>query len=138
MDRPIILFDGVCNLCNGAVQFVLKRDRTKQFRFASLQSNAGQALLRGRGLPTEDFDTMVLVEEDRVYTRSNAALRILRGCGGMWALAYAFILVPRALRDAVYGVIARYRYRWFGKREECWLPTPELRDRFLDEPPHGE
>lgn len=131
----VILFDGVCNLCNGAVQFVLDRDRHKRFRFAALQSEAGQALLRQRGLtppdPGADPDTIVLVEGDRVSDRSTAALRIARHLGFPWVLAGIFWLLPRPLRDWVYRFIARNRYRWFGKSESCRLPTPELRGRFL-------
>jgi predicted DCC family thiol-disulfide oxidoreductase YuxK len=114
------------------VQFIIKRDPNAVFRFASLQSDAGQGLLRDHGLPTEDFDTMVLVEDGSVYTRSTAALRILRRLGGVWGIAYALVVVPRLFRDAVYAAIAKNRYRWFGKREECMLPTPELRARFLE------
>jgi predicted DCC family thiol-disulfide oxidoreductase YuxK len=132
MDHPVLLFDGECNLCNGAVRFVIKRDPDAVFRFASLQSDAGQAILERHDLPKEDFDTMVYLEGDKVWTNSTAALRIVRQLGGIWGLAYAFIVIPRPVRDAVYGVIVRNRYRWFGKRDECMVPTPELRARFLE------
>ncbi|GMV90363.1 MAG: thiol-disulfide oxidoreductase [Candidatus Hydrogenedentota bacterium] len=132
MEHPVLLFDGVCNLCNGAVQFIIKRDTDAQFRFASLQSDAGQALLNQHDLPTEDFDTMVYIEGDTVYTKSTAGLRIARRLGGLWPLLYAFIVIPRPIRDAVYGVIVRNRYRWFGKRDDCMVPTPDLRARFLE------
>ena len=132
MDHPVILFDGVCNLCNGAVQFIIKRDPNGVFRFASLQSDAGQDILKRHDLPTEDFDTMVVVDGDEVLTRSTAALHILRRLGGVWWIAYAFIIVPRYLRDAVYAIVVKNRYRWFGQREECMVPTPDLKSRFLE------
>lgn len=132
MNHPVILFDGVCNLCNGAVQFIIKRDPDGIFRFASLQSVAGQEVLRRHDLPTEDFDTMVLVEGDTVFTKSTAALRILRRLGGVWTVTYTFIAVPRFVRDWVYGTVARNRYSWFGKREQCMVPTPDLKSRFLE------
>ncbi|TGE15160.1 thiol-disulfide oxidoreductase DCC family protein [Hymenobacter elongatus] len=128
-----ILFDGVCNLCNGFVQFVIERDTTGRFRFASLQSAAGQALLAQHGItlgPTGP-ETVILVEQNQVFTHSTAVLRIARQLGSAWPLLYAFILVPRFLRDATYRFVARHRYQWFGQREACMLPTPELRQRFL-------
>jgi predicted DCC family thiol-disulfide oxidoreductase YuxK len=129
--HPILLFDGVCNLCNRSVQFVLKHDQEKIFRFASLQSNAGQALLQQFNLPLTDFNSFVLVEGEQVFTKSTGALKVARQLKG-WRWLYGFIIIPRFIRDAVYGFIARNRYRWFGKQESCWLPTPELRARFLE------
>ncbi len=128
---PIVLFDGVCNLCNASVQFILERDAKERFRFASLQSEAGQQLLQQFHLPTNDFDTFLLVEGDTYYTRSTAALRVARNLHGAWKYMYVFIAVPKFLRDAVYGFVARNRYQWFGKQETCWMPTPELKARFL-------
>lgn len=130
--HPIILFDGVCNLCNGSVQFVLKRDRGGYFKYASLQSESGQELLKKYGLPTDDYNSFVLVEGERVYTQSTAALRVARKLDGAWKILYGFILLPAFIRDAVYGLIARNRYRIFGKRESCMLPQPEWKSRFLD------
>jgi predicted DCC family thiol-disulfide oxidoreductase YuxK len=126
------LFDGVCNLCNRSVQFVLKRDRRGVFRFASLQSEIGQSLLQRSGLPADQLDSFVLVENNKVYTRSTGALRVCRKLGGAWSLLYVFRIVPRPLRDAVYNWIARRRYSWFGKKDSCWLPSPEWKSRFLD------
>ncbi len=126
-----MLFDGVCNLCNASVDFIVKRDGRAAFRFASLQSEAGEALLRRFQLPTDEHRSLVLVEGDRHYTRSSAALRIARRLGGLWPVFYAFIVVPRFLRDAVYDLVARNRYHWFGKRDTCRVPTPELKSRFL-------
>lgn len=130
--HPIILFDGVCNLCNGSVQFVLKRDRGGYFKYASLQSESGQELLKKYGLPTDDYNSFVLVEGERVYTQSTAALRVARKLDGAWKILYGFIIIPAFIRDAVYGLIARNRYRIFGKRESCMLPQPEWKSRFLD------
>ncbi|MEW5927897.1 MAG: thiol-disulfide oxidoreductase DCC family protein [Gemmatimonadota bacterium] len=127
----VVLFDGVCNLCNGSVQFIVRHDPAGRFRFASLQSEAGQALLRRHGLDPTDLFSVILVEGGRAYARSDAALRIARGLTGPWRAAGALRAVPRPLRDAAYGWVARNRYRWFGKQEACMIPTPELRARFL-------
>src|ERR1017187_4059456 len=126
--KPVVLFDGVCNLCNGAVRFILARDPAARFRFASLQSDAARRLL-GDSAPSE---TIVLLEAGKTCTKSTAALRIARGLRLPWPLLYAFIAVPRPLRDLVYDWVARHRYRWFGKRDTCMLPTPELRERFME------
>lgn len=133
MERPVILFDGVCNLCNGAVAWVLKRDRHGVFRFASLQGETGQRMLSERGLSTNGFESMIVVEPGvAYYTKSSAALEIARRLGGLWSLTVIFTWIPTPLRDALYDLIARNRYRWFGKKEECMLPRPEWKDRFLD------
>jgi predicted DCC family thiol-disulfide oxidoreductase YuxK len=132
MSHPIVLFDGVCNLCNRSVQFLLKRDRRKQFLFASLQGKTGQEILKKFSLPANDFNSFILIEGDELYTRSTAVLRILRKLGGAWALLYVFIIIPPFIRNPVYNFIARNRYKWFGKKEECWVPTPELKQRFLE------
>jgi predicted DCC family thiol-disulfide oxidoreductase YuxK len=125
------LFDGVCNLCNRSVQFILKRDRRSIFRFASLQSSLGQSLLKRSGLPAGDLDSFVLVEDNMLYTRSTAALRVCRKLGGAWSLLSAFRIIPRPLRDGIYNWVARHRYKWFGKQDSCWLPSPEWADKFL-------
>jgi len=129
--NPIVLFDGVCNLCNGSVQFILRHDRQGRFRFASLQSSVGQDLQARLGMDPGRLDSVILVEGDRWYKESDAALRIARGMSGAWKALAVFRVIPRPIRDAVYRLIARNRYRWFGKQETCWLPTPELRGRFL-------
>lgn len=131
MTHPVVLFDGVCNLCNGSVQFILKRDPQARFRFASLQSEAGRSLLVEHGLDPDALSSVVVIEDGRVWQESSAALRIARHLPGAWKLLRVFIVIPRPLRDAVYRLIARNRYRWFGKSETCWLPTPELKGRFL-------
>ena len=128
----ILLFDGVCNLCNNSVQFILKRDKKRQFVFGSLQGEAGQALLKKFNLPKENFHTFVLIEGDRVYTRSTAALRIAKHLGRGWQVVYGLVIIPRPLRDAVYGWISKNRYKWFGKSDTCRLPSPEEKALFLD------
>jgi predicted DCC family thiol-disulfide oxidoreductase YuxK len=128
----VILFDGVCNLCNASVLFVVRRDPAARFQFAALQSPAATRLLASIPHPGPLPDAIVLVDGARVYTRSTAALRIARGLTFPWPLLYGFIVVPRAIRDWVYELVAARRYRWFGKRDECMVPTPELRARFLD------
>ena len=130
--RPIILFDGICNLCNGAVQFIIKRDKKDQFVFASLQGRSGSELLNKFELPSNLINSFVLVEGDKVYTRSTAALRVARKLNGGWKLLYGFMIIPRFIRNAVYNLIAKNRYKWFGKRNECMVPSPELKARFLD------
>ncbi len=127
----VVLFDGVCNLCNAAVRFVIERDPSARFRFAPLDSAAARALLQTAPAPAALPDSIVLVDDEGVFTRSDAALRIARRLTFPWPLAYVFILVPRVLRDALYEWIARHRYSWFGRRDTCMVPTPELRERFL-------
>jgi predicted DCC family thiol-disulfide oxidoreductase YuxK len=130
-EKSILLFDGVCNLCNGSVQFVIKRDPKGKFLYAPLQSEVGQALLEKYGLPIETMNSVVLVENGNVFTKSDAPLQVSRSLGGFWPLASMFTLVPKFIRDRIYDWIARNRYRWFGKREACMIPTPDLKQRFL-------
>lgn len=128
----IVLFDGVCNFCNASVQFIIKRDPKAKFSFAALQSERGQELLAQNKLPMQHFDTIILAEGGKIYQKSTAALRIAKELSGMWPiLYYACILVPPFLRNAVYSLVAANRYKWFGKREACMLPTPEQRARFI-------
>lgn len=130
--NKIILFDGVCNLCSSSVQFIIERDKEDQFQFASLQSDFAQKILLKNKLNTSTFDSIVLVENDKIYQKSGAALRIAKELEFPWNLLYVFMIVPYPIRDFVYGIIAKNRYKWFGKKESCWLPTPELRSKFLD------
>jgi len=130
-DQPIILFDGVCNLCSGAVQFVIKHDPTSNFLFASLQSPAGQKLLQQFDIPADSFNSFVLLQNNIAYTQSTAALKVAKQLNGGWKLLYGFIIVPPFIRDAVYRLISNNRYKWFGKLDECMLPTPALQARFL-------
>ena len=132
ISSPIILFDGVCNLCNGAVQVAIERDPTAIFRFASLQSDFGQSILAQNVVDTEGGGTIILLENGKVYDRSTAALRVARQLSGWIKYLYVFIIVPKFVRDFVYRIIAKNRYRWFGKQESCWMPTKELKVRFLD------
>ena len=128
----IVLFDGVCNLCSSSVQFILRHDKKDQFLFGSLQGNYGQEVLKKYSMPSNEFNSLMLLEGEQLYTKSSGALRMLRHLGGGWSLLYAFIIVPKFIRDAVYNFIAQNRYRWFGKKEECWLPKPEWKKKFLD------
>jgi len=128
----ILLIDGQCYLCHGITKFVVKRDPRQRFRFASLQSKLGQQLLVKGQMSTEDLDTFVMVDRGRYYTKSSAALLVMRQLGGLWPLLSIFRLVPKWLRDLVYDVIASRRYRWFGRSEQCLLPSAELRNRFLE------
>ena len=130
MDKPVILFDGVCNLCSGSVQFILKRDKEKKFLFASLQSEYGQKLLQKFHLPTNTFNSFILYQDEKIFTRSTAALKMFQQLKG-WKWVRIFWVVPKFPRDAVYNLIAKNRYKWFGKKEECWVPTEELKARFI-------
>lgn len=129
--QPIILFDGVCNLCNGAVQFVIKHDPEKQFSFASLQSDAGMQLLKDKNLSATDFSSFILIENGELYSKSTAALKVAKRLSGAVKILGIFIVIPAVIRDAVYNFIARNRYKWFGKKDACMIPTPELQSRFL-------
>jgi predicted DCC family thiol-disulfide oxidoreductase YuxK len=130
--HPVVVFDGVCNLCNWAVNFIIDRDPAGHFRFVAGQAPEGQALLGPLGAADLAASTIVLVEPDgRLYSRSTAALRIARRLRWPWSLLYAWVVVPRPLRDPVYRLVAQHRYRLFGKRDVCRVPTPELRARFL-------
>ena len=130
--KPIILFDGVCNLCNGGVQFVLSHDKKELFLFSSLQSDYGQQALKERDLDTSSFSSFILIENGQTYYKSTAALRVSKKLSGLIKLLWVFIIVPRPIRDWVYSIIANNRYKWFGKQNECWLPTPDLKSRFLN------
>ncbi len=129
---PILLFDGVCNLCTGTVRFVVRRDARKRFRFASLQSPAAQRLLGSTAPAGDRLDSMVLVEGARIYRKSTAALLTVRQLDGLWPLLAVLLAVPRPIRDAAYDWIGHRRYRLFGKRDACWTPDGDLADRFLD------
>lgn len=139
----ILLFDGVCNFCDSSVNFVIAHDSANYFKFAPLQSEAGRELADKFGIRFEGnvenkeddgavpIDSVILIEDDKAYTHSTAALRIARRLDGIWSWAYAFIIVPAFIRDFFYRLFARYRYRLFGKKDFCMMPTPELKQRFL-------
>ncbi|WP_108425698.1 thiol-disulfide oxidoreductase DCC family protein [Flagellimonas amoyensis] len=130
--KKIILFDGVCNLCNNSVLFVIKRDKKDLFRYASLQSEVGQQLVRERGIDTSQVDSIILIEPGVAYfTKSDAALEIAQHLGGLWKLSAVFTWIPKSVRDVVYDFVARNRYKWYGKKDACMVPTPELRAKFL-------
>lgn len=126
-----ILFDGVCNFCNSSVNYVIARDPDGYFRFAALQSEAGERLTREHGIDTANVDSVVLIEDGRSYVRSAAALRVAKKLGFPVALFYAFIIIPRPIRDLLYDAFAKRRYKFFGERDACMMPTPEIRARFL-------
>lgn len=126
----IVLFDGECNLCDRTVQFIIKRDKKEIFRFASIQSRIGQSLLNKLEVPN-DINSFILIDENKSYTKSTAALRVCKELRGVWKLLYIFIFIPRPLRDMLYTLIAKNRYKWFGKKDNCILPTPEMKNRFL-------
>lgn len=128
--NPIVLFDGICNFCDASVQFIIKNDPKGKIRYASLQSDIGQKLLKEHKVPT-DVDSMILIEGCNAYYKSTAALRIARYLKGPWKLAYAFLIIPAPIRNFAYDFIARNRYKWFGKKESCMLPSADVRRRFL-------
>ena len=132
-NQRIILFDGVCNLCNSAVQFVLKRDKKSVFKFASLQSDIAKKLLKDFEVSGIGEGTFVLIDDGEVYTRSTAALKVSKHLSGIWPLMTIFMIVPRFMRDWVYNLISKNRYRWFGKRDTCMIPSPEMKIKFLNE-----
>ncbi|MEC5423518.1 thiol-disulfide oxidoreductase DCC family protein [Virgibacillus sp. C22-A2] len=126
----LVLFDGECNFCDRSVQFIIKRDKNARYKFASLQGDAGQEIIRQHQVPAE-MDSLILVENNSCYYKSSAALRICRNLTGGWKLLSLLLLVPKPIRDYLYEIIARNRYKWFGKRDSCTLPSPEIRKRFL-------
>jgi predicted DCC family thiol-disulfide oxidoreductase YuxK len=128
---PIILFDGICNFCNAGINFIIRQDKKRVFRFAALQSEAGQQLLRRHGLPTEGFESFILLQDGKVYQKSDAGLKVYGALPWYWKWTQLGWLAPKFLRDAAYDFVARNRYKWFGKKESCTVPTPELRSRFL-------
>ena len=131
MDHPVILFDGVCNFCNGSVNFLIRQDKKNIFRFAPLQSAYAQKLLEQYHLPKEKLDSFVLIDDGRVYKASSAGLRLYGKLPWYWKWTQLFWIVPRFIRDGVYNFIARNRYRWFGKKESCMIPSASVRSRFL-------
>lgn len=128
---PVVLFDGVCNLCNSVVQLVIRHDKKKQFRFASLQSDFGQKILQQFHLPMIEFNSFIYLENGKLYTKSTAALRVAKKMDRPWKLLYSFTIVPPFIRNGVYNWVARNRYKWYGKQETCWLPSPDLQARFI-------
>lgn len=132
-NKKIILFDGVCNLCNSSIQFVIKRDADDLFRYAALQSEIGQKLISERNIDTENIDSIILIEPGvAYYTKSDAALQVGKSLKDYRTISSVFNLIPSGLRNIVYDYVARNRYRWYGKKDQCMIPTPELQSKFLD------
>ena len=131
LTHSIILFDGVCNLCNGAVNFVIKRDPGNVFKFTPLQEKQGALLLKTHAIDIQKLDSIVLIENEKVYIKSSAALRITKKLSDLWPLFFVLLIIPSFIRDGVYDFIAKNRYKWFGKKEQCMIPTPGLREKFL-------
>ena len=131
-EKSLILFDGVCNLCNGFVNFLIVRDKENKFQFGSLQSAKVQSLLREYQHPTDEISTVIVIENNKLYSHSTAVLRIARKLGGAWPLLYGFIIIPGPIRDFFYKLVAKNRYRMFGKKDECMIPTQELRAKFIE------
>lgn len=129
--KSIILFDGICNLCNSSVNFIIKHDTREQFLFASLQSDAAKEILLQFSSKNLNLDSIILIETNTIYEKSTAALRISKNLNGGYKALYLFIIIPKFIRDWVYNLIAKNRYKWFGKKEKCMLPTSEIRNRFL-------
>jgi predicted DCC family thiol-disulfide oxidoreductase YuxK len=131
-EHPVIFFDGVCNLCVGSVQFIIKHDRKKIFRFASLQGELGKNILLEANLNENDLSTFILWKDEKMYTKSAAALEVVKHLSGAWKLLYGLIILPSFLRDYFYTIISKHRYKWFGKKKECWMPTDEMKYLFME------
>lgn len=131
-DYPIVLFDGVCNLCNGSVLFIIRRDSRARLKFASLQSEYGVQQMKHFNLPASSLNSVLFIRDGKLFQKSNAVLEIARMLDGMWPGMYAFKVVPLFIRDFFYHWIAQNRYRWFGKKEECMIPTPDMKARFIN------
>lgn len=127
----LILFDGVCNVCSGAVQFVIKRDPNERMMFASLQSETGQRILKENGLPLDEFNSFIYIENGTLYTKSTGILKAMRQLKGIYRWSYLFLGIPRPIRDWFYERIAKNRYKWFGQKTSCMMPTPDIQKRFL-------
>lgn len=129
--KGVVLFDGVCNFCNSSVNFIIRHDKKDFFRFTPLQSEIGIKISEKYNLDSGNLKSVILVEKGRIYTKTTAALRIAKQLSGGWPLLYAFIIIPAPIRDVVYNIIAKYRYKWWGERDACMIPTPEIRKKFL-------
>ncbi len=130
-DKNIVLFDGVCNLCNGAINFLIDHDKDNKLLFASLQSDFGQGVLKDFGMNTSDFNTFIFLKDGKLFSRSQGALEVMNILGGSWSSLYILRFVPSFIRDSIYKLVANYRYKLFGQREACRMPTPELKAKFL-------
>jgi len=128
--HKVILFDGVCNLCNSSVNFVIRNDKKEVFKFAPIQSDFGKIALKKHHINSKDTDSIILIDDDNYYIKSSAALYIAKNLSGAYPLLFCFMLVPKFMRNWVYDVVAKNRYKWYGKKENCMIPTPELIDKF--------
>ena len=131
-EDPILLFDGVCNLCSGSVLFVLDRNGKENVSFASLQSEFGAQALKDANLPADYTSSLVLLENDKVYVKSDAALQLTKHLNGLWKAGSVLLIIPKFIRNPVYDWVAKNRYKWFGEKEVCWVPEPKWKKRFLD------
>ena len=131
MEHPVILFDGVCNFCNSSINFIISQDKKKVFRFAALQSEAGKELLEKYDLPEGYLESFILIDNGKAYISSSAGLKLYNKLPWHWKWLQIFWIVPRFIRDGVYSIIARNRYKWFGKKDSCMIPSPDMRSRFL-------
>jgi predicted DCC family thiol-disulfide oxidoreductase YuxK len=132
MEQPLVLFDGVCNFCNYWVRFIIKRDKMARLKFTSLQGETARSILPAYSINPKVLSSVILIEKGKAYTASSAAIRICRHLDGAWKLMYGLIIIPKFLRDAVYNLISRNRYSWFGKKDQCMIPSAKDKDRFLD------
>ncbi|RNL54631.1 thiol-disulfide oxidoreductase DCC family protein [Pedobacter jejuensis] len=130
--HPVIFFDGICNLCNTSVQFAVKHDKKNIFKFTALQGEYAKTILPKFNIDSTKLNSILLVDGEKVYTKSSAALRVAKKLNGLLPLLYTFIIIPKFIRDWVYDIVAKNRYKWFGKQESCWMPTPELKNKFYD------
>jgi len=128
--NPVIFFDGVCNLCSASVQFAIEHDKKDIFKFTALQGNYAKTILPKYNVDLNKIDSIILVENDNLYTKSTAALKIARKLSGLWPMLYIFIVIPKSIRDWFYDIIAKNRYKWWGRQESCWVPTAELKQKF--------
>lgn len=133
MEKQIILFDGVCNLCNKAVTYIIDHDKNDHFKFAALQSDVGKDLLSKHSIDPQEIDSIVLIDTNKAYIKAGAALRIAKKLSGALPLLYGFVILPKFITNAIYDFIARNRYDWFGKKDNCMIPSPELKAKFLDQ-----
>lgn len=133
INGPVLLFDGVCNLCSSSVQFVLKRNDKENVKFASLQSDFAANALKQSELPVDYLNSLVLLEQGKTYVQSDAALQLTKHLNGLWKLGSIFLIVPKFIRNPVYDWVAKNRYRWYGKKDACWIPEPKWESRFLDQ-----
>lgn len=131
-NQPVIFFDGICNLCNASVQFVIEHDKGNYFNFSALQGDYAKNVLAEFNIVPENLDSILLLENGKLYTKSTSALRVAKKLNGLWPLLYGFVIVPKFIRDWVYDFIAINRYKWWGRQESCWMPTPELESRFYN------